>query len=262
MHKIIHFLRRVKAHIIIFFTTNEYWQNRVEKKYNLSKGFPVIELEDLLPGFDEEIEMSTFSFGNSLFTDYSLIKGLCRKFENCKYFEIGTWKGESVANAAAVSQKAVTFNLSSDELRGLKLSEEYISLMGHFSKNIPNVIHLKGNSRTYDFSSLNEKFDVVFIDGDHHYKMVKNDTEKVFKHLIHDNSIVIWHDYAFNPEQIRYEVFLGILDGLPKEMHKNIYHVSDTSAAVYMKGDFKTKVLKQFAKPNKSFKINIKSLPL
>lgn len=262
MQKIIRFLKRVKDHVILFFLTNEYWQRRVEKKYNLSQGFPVIDLSDLLPGFEDEIKMSTFSFGNSLFTDYALIKGLCRKFENCKYFEIGTWKGESVANAAAVSEKAVTFNLPSEELRSLNLPEDYINLIGHFSKDIPNVIHLKGNSKTYDFSSLNEKFDVIFIDGDHHYDMVKNDTEKVFEHLAHENSIIIWHDYGFNPEMIRYEVFLGVLDGLPREQHKYIYHISDTSAAVYLKGDYKTKTLKKFATPEKYFEINIKSLPL
>ena len=262
MQEIIRFLKRVKDHITIFFITNEYWQAKVQKKYNLQQGLPVIELDELLPNFEDEVKMSTFSFSNSLFTDYALIKGLCRKFENCKYFEIGTWKGESVANAAAVSEKAVTLNLSSEELRAFNLPEEYINLMGHFSKDIPNVVHLKGNSRTYDFEALNEKFDVVFIDGDHHYEMVKIDTENVFKHLIHENSIVIWHDYGFNPEQVRHEVFLGILDGLPQELHKNVYHVSNTSAAVYLKGNYNTKTLKKYATPNRSFKINIKSFPL
>lgn len=259
----IDFLRRVKYHVKDFFVTNDYWKAKVEKKYNLAKGFPVVDINDVFPDFNADIEMSTFSFSNSLFTDYGIIKLFCGKFENCNYFEIGTWKGESVANAAAASQKAFTLNLPDDEVRKFKLPEDYLNLIGHFSKDLPNVIHLKGNSLHYDFSSLNQKFDVVFIDGDHHYKLVKNDTEKVFKHLIHENSIVIWHDYAFNPEKIRYEVFLGILDGLPKEKHKDIYHISDASVAVYMKGSsYNTSVLKAYKTPNKKFKINIKSSPI
>lgn len=258
----INFLRRVKDHITDFFITNDYWKEKVEKKYNLAKGLPVVDINDVFTDFEEEISMSTFSFGNSLFTDYAIIKGFCKKFENCNYFEIGTWKGESVANAASVSEKAMTLNLPDDEVRKFKLPEDYLNLIGHFSKNLPNVIHLKGNSLHYDFSSLNQKFDVVFIDGDHHYELVKNDTEKVFKHLLHEKSIVIWHDYAFNPEQVRYEVFLGLLDGLPKEKHKDIYHISDSSVAVYMKGEFKTRALKWFATPNKSFQIKLKSYPV
>ena len=70
-----------------------------------------------------------------------------------------------------------------------------------------------------DFEALNKKFDLIFIDGDHHYEMVRNDTAKVFQSLFHSGSTVVWHDYAFNPEKIRFEVLAGILDGCPTEFH-------------------------------------------
>src|SRR5690606_41176729 len=58
-----------------------------------------------------------------------------------------------------------------------------------------------------------------------------SDTENVFKHLIHENSIIVWHDYAYNPEKVRFEVMQGILDGIPKKFHSNIYHVANTMCA-------------------------------
>jgi len=63
---------------------------------------------------------------------------------------------------------------------------------------------------------FNDTFDVLFIDGDHRYDYVKNDTAKVFRHLVHNKSIVLWHDYAYSPGQVRYEVLAGILDGVPE----------------------------------------------
>jgi hypothetical protein len=70
-----------------------------------------------------------------------------------------------------------------------------------FIKENSKILHLEGNTKTFDFAGLGKKYDLIFIDGDHSYEMVKHDTEQVFKHLVHDNSVVVWHDYAYNPEK-------------------------------------------------------------
>ena len=214
---------------------NEVRKQEVSGKYNGLERFPQLSLDRVTGTSEMAINPFAFGDGGSLPTDLALLKGLAAKFPGCSYFEIGTWRGESVANVASVSHECFTMDLPDAEKRDLGYNEEYISQHAVLSKHLPNVTHLKANSRSFDFSSLNRKFDLVFIDGDHHYESVLNDTRKVFKHLLHDNSIVVWHDYAFNPEKVRYEVMAAILDGCPPALHGNLYHVANTMCAVYWK---------------------------
>lgn len=211
-----------------------HWEKFVGKNHQLLKGLPVLHLFSEDGHFEEKVYPYASLDGSSLPTDLALLKTLARRFKNCSYFEIGTWRGESVANVAPVARECYSLNLSAAQMSKLGMSREYIDLHRHFSSHLSNVTHLEGDSREFDFASLNKKFDLVFIDGDHHYELVKNDTENVFRHLVHDRTIVVWHDYAYNPEHIRFEVLAGILDGCPAEFHSRIYHVAHTLCAVYL----------------------------
>ena len=110
-----------------------------------------------------------------------------------------------------------------------------------FSKNLKNVTHLRGDSRSFDFGQLKKKFDLLFIDGDHHYDIVKSDTQNIFKHLVHAKSIVVWHDYGFHPDQVRYEVMAAILDGIGPERTGRVYHVAHTKSAIFTGVDLPSK---------------------
>jgi hypothetical protein len=144
------------------------------------------------------------------------------------------------------------------EMRATGLSEKYIRLHGFFSKGLQNVIHLQGNSKTFEFQSPGRKFDLVFIDGDHRYEMVKNDTHKIFRHLVHEKTIVVWHDYARNPETVRFEVLAGILDGSPYEIHGNLFHVANTLCAVYLPGKTGGRFPEVPVEPEGSFSIELR----
>src|SRR5690606_42150278 len=85
-----------------------------------------------------------------------------------------------------------------------------------------------------------------------------SDTENVFKHLIHENSIIVWHDYAYNPEKVRFEVMQGILDGIPKKFHSNIYHVANTMCAIFIKGDFEPEGFEFYKKPEVTYDVKLK----
>ena len=184
-----------------------------------------------------------------------LLKGIAQQFKECKYFEIGTWRGESVINVAETAKTCYTLNLSSDEIIDLGLKKEYADLHGFFSKNKKNIKHLYGNSMNFNFDGLNKKFDLIFIDGNHKYEYVKNDTEKVFENLIHENSIIVWHDYAYTPEYPRAEVLAGILDGVPKHLHNNLHHVSNTMCAIFTNRNFDSNAVEFPVKPLKTFKL-------
>lgn len=233
-----------------------YWNSLLHKKYSEKKQLLQVKIEDIIPDFNETLNTFSFLGGGSLPTDIMLLKGLAKQIQNCTYFEIGTWRGESVVNVADVAEECYTLNLSKKEIIALNLPKEYADLHGFFSKKKKNIIHLEGNSINYDFSSLNKKFDLIFIDGNHTYEFVKNDTQKVFQHLVKENTIVVWHDYAYTPENVRPEVLLGILDGIPTDFKENLYHVSNSLCAIYSPKKLISTCFESIKTPDKKFVVN------
>ncbi|UKN01236.1 class I SAM-dependent methyltransferase [Paracrocinitomix mangrovi] len=219
---------------------------------------PTIDILDLIPNMEEEIVNYSFLPGTSLITDIILLKSLAKKFENCEYLEIGSFRGESLFNVASVAKHCTSLTLSKEEMKAMNFNEGNIKAHGLFSKEIKNLTSFYQNSHTFDFSKFEKKFDLIFIDGDHTYEGVKNDTSKTFDLRKDENSIIVWHDYSFNTENVRASVLHGILDGIPKDKHKNLYHISNTMCAVYMENvNYSTKLLKDNVQPDKTFNINL-----
>ncbi len=233
------------------------FRSEVVKKYNLPQGLPQIEISELFNTFNETVEPYSYLDGGSTTLDIALLKALARKYEVKSYLEIGAWRGESVANISSVVETCYSVNLSKNDILKLTNDEAYANSHHFFSKNISNVKIIDANSLTFDFSSLNKKFDMIFIDGDHHYESVKKDTQTAFSLLNDDNSIIVWHDYASTPEIIRWRITKAILDGSPKEKINSIYHISNTLCAVYLPEKIKTTFLETYKLPNKKFKVTI-----
>jgi predicted O-methyltransferase YrrM len=219
----------------------DVWKEYVMEKYNIPVGLQVVTLEQITGKKEFGLEPLTFLDGSSLPTDLALLTGLAAIINNCSYFEIGTWRGESAANLARIAGECFTLCLTEEEMKKRGMDEKSIRMHGMFSENLPNVKQLKGDSRDFDFSSLNRKIDLIFIDGDHHYDFVVQDTRKVFEHLVHEKSIVVWHDYGFHPEEVRFEVLAAILDGTDKKLHSRIYHVAHTKCAVLLNQNVESK---------------------
>ena len=216
------------------FDEDVYWKQRVGKEFGFSSGLQVIDISALLPDFRQTVSPYAFLDGSSTPADLALLRGLAEKHQVASYLEIGTWRGESVANMAPLVEQAVSINLPDDEMRSMGLDEDYIGMHRFFSKDLNNVQHIQANSLTFDFASLGKKFDMVFIDGSHHFDAVKSDSMHVAQIIDPEKSIVVWHDYGRNPEQIRWSVLAGILSGFPPELWLKLYHVSNTMCAVYL----------------------------
>lgn len=231
----------------------------VIKRYGLKDGLPVVEINTLFPDFHEIANPYAYLSGATMPIDIALLKALAKRQEVENYFEIGTWRGESVANVAEVARHCVTLNLPKDDIVKLTDDRRYADLHCIFSKDLNNVEQIWGNSLSYDFSTHIGKYDMVFIDGDHHYDSVRKDTETAFKLLNNDKSIIVWHDYCLDPETIRWDVLVAILDGTPYEKRKHIYHVSNTLCAVYIPEDLPTHKLVPYETPQKYFIIDIKT---
>ena len=235
-------------------------KEEVIRKYGLKDGLPLLEINKLFPDFHEIAKPYAYLSGATMPIDIALLRALAKKYKVQDYFEIGTWRGESVANLADVAEHCVTFNLPKENIIKLTDNKLYADLHSFFNKDLSNVEQLYGDSQTFDFAPHFSKYDMVFIDGDHHYESVKKDTETAFRLLKNDHSIIVWHDYALDPETIRWDVMAAILDGAPAEKRKHIYHVSNTLCAVYLPDDFPTHKLVPYEKPHKYFEIEIKSI--
>ena len=234
----------------------------VIKKYQLPNGFATVDITELIPGFNETVEPFSYLDGGSTPIDLALLKGLAKKTDNCEYFEIGTWRGESVANIASVAKHCTTINLPDAEMLEMGLDKKYVELHRFFSKGIKNITHIQANSQTFNYESLNKKFDLIFIDGNHHYESVMNDTRNAFALLKDENSMIVWHDYGHNPNDVRWDVLRGILEGTPKGKIKKLYRVSNTLCAIYTNSNIKSYQQENFETPNKSFTIMLSSKKL
>lgn len=230
-------------------------------QHGLANGLPVVDILEIAPAFEETVEPFGFLEGGSLPIDLALLKTLARQRPQARYLEIGTWRGESVANVAAVAEKCVTINLPDEEMRKMGLDETYIGLHRFFSKHLSNVEHLQHNSLAFDFTSLGEGFDVIFIDGDHHYQSVRSDTANAFKVLRNERSVIVWHDYGHDPATIRWDVLRGIIDGTPAEKRKHLYRVSNTLCAIYYPFPVRSSQQEPVETPSKHFKVSIRAIP-
>jgi hypothetical protein len=245
------------------FTMVTQAKNFVTTKFHLPKGLPTIDILELLPDLNETIENYTFLEGTSRITDITILKVLAKRFENGRYLEFGTWRGESISNVAQVSKECYSISFSEKEMRQIGIGEPSIKVSRLFSKGLKNVHHIEHNSQTYDFSKLEKSFDLVFVDADHKYEGVKIDTQNAFKLLKDENSILIWHDIGKGLEELtNWEVLAGVLDGAPSDEHrKKIYRISNSLCGIYINGKFNASFPETFV-PNKSFTINISATKL
>lgn len=230
------------------------FEKYLKKKYSITQ-FPTTDIRQFLKKENSMIERYAFLEGSSSITDIILLKSLAESISDCEYLEIGTWRGESIVNVATVAKHCTSINLSPEDIIAKGLPEKYARLHACLIKDEKNITQIHADSKNYDFHSLSKQFDLIFIDGDHSYEGVLSDTKKVFSLLKNDDAMIVWHDYGYNPELPRYSVIAAILDGLNKEEHANLYHVSNTICAIYTKKKLSAKFLEESVFPDKTFKI-------
>ena len=250
--------RRALLKALYHFTATRDARRRVLKAYLLPDGLPSVDLLDILPDFDETIDNYTYLDGTSRPIDIALVKALCAQRARCSYLEIGSWRGESLSNAADVCAECCSISFSDAEMRALGFEKE-IPFQRLFTATRSNVSHIAQSSLTFDFDSLGKRFDVVFIDGDHSYEAVKSDTENAFRLLRDESSVIVWHDYG--AELPEWPVLAGILDGSPQEARAHIYSVTNTLCAIYTRKRVPSKMLSSPQTPNKTFRIRLLAAP-
>jgi len=232
-------------------------KDAIESYFRRSPGLPQVDLLDVLPSLDETITPYTYLEGQAMPTDIALLKGLARRVPNCRYLEIGSCRGESMANVASVAAECVAINLSATEMAALGYPPAAIAAEGLFINQLANVRNIYHNSQTYDYSAIQRSFDLIFIDGDHSQAGVAIDTRNAFPLLRDGNSVIVWHDYGDTPEMMNAAVFKGIRDGCTESQFQNVYHVSNTLCAMYTRQAVKSRMAEFPAQPNKVFDLRL-----
>ncbi len=213
-------------------TENLFWIERFAELRRISE----VKLTDLVQLSEIYLETVTFRAGGSEVPDYLLLAGLCQQYPSCNYLEIGTFLGESIANVAPFCKKCVSLSLSDEEFAATEeLAAQARQVSRMFSKPLPNVKHLYGDSTQYDFGRISERFDVIFVDGCHDYPAVVSDTQNSVKLLRNDESIIVFHDAKNAYNEIEPEVMFGVHDGLPPDWRNHLYTVENTLCAVATK---------------------------
>ena len=225
---------------------------------------PEVRLTDLVQVPEICLDTVTFRAGGSSIPDYLLLTGLCQRYQRCNYFEIGTFLGESIANVAPFCKHCVSLSLNDEEFATTaELAADARRVSRLFSKSLPNVKHLYGDSTHYDFGQISERFDVVFVDGCHNYASVVSDTKNAVELLRNDESIIVFHDAKNAYNEIEPEVLIGIHDGLRPDWRKFLYTVANTLCAVVTRRSiesFERINLKEnpYSKPNLKFTLGVR----
>lgn len=220
----------------------DVWKDYVGLKHSLADGLDTIYLDSL---FDREIyDVGPISHLNAgiMPADLALLRGLASLYTDCAYFEIGRRRGESLGNMARVASECYSLNRPVTEMRKKGVRNKYMYMMGQYTRAMDNVVMLTGDSRTFDFASLGKKFDIIFINNGQGYDRVENDTRKAFEYLMHEQSVIVWHDYSFFPEQVRFEVLAGILDGTDPVYREQLFFVSRTKCAIFLSESLREKI--------------------
>jgi hypothetical protein len=206
-------------------------EQRVSSTYGLPGGLPTIGVTDLLPNLNTKVGYYTYKPGTSLALEIAMMRTIAERKPGLRFLEIGSYLGEAIANVADAGAQCVSVSLGDEDMKKLGFGG-HIANNRFFIKQHPNIKNIDANSHTYDFSGLGT-FDLVFIDGDHTYEGVRNDTEKVFANCIKQDTIVFWHDYA-DKAGVRWPVLGAIMDGLPEIYRDRIFYIENTLSAIYV----------------------------
>ena len=91
-------------------------------------------------------------------------------------------------------QEGVTFQGNDKEI-----AENAIDCQREFllSSRKNQVVQLLEDSLTSNCTDFKNQFQYIFVDANHEYGYVKQDTENAFEMLSEGKGVIIWHDYCY-----------------------------------------------------------------
>lgn len=161
---------------------------------------------DLFPGLDRvSIPVGSINEESGHFNQVDLLYvAAIARFRQCRrMFEIGTYQGRTTYHLAQATDDAQVYTLNLPPEDDPSVAE----FIGCWFKDTPQAsrIHqIFEDSAAFDPTPYAKQMDLVFVDGDHSYEAVRNDTGKALQ-MLAPGGIILWHDFAMkSPGVVRY----------------------------------------------------------
>lgn len=202
----------------------EQWEPSLKKRQIcLGKFFEGAEKEN---GYS--LNDLTFRLGGSGVLDYLFLKEIAIKYALKSYLEIGTYIGESISCMEDVCEKRISITVPPEHPASMS-NWCKVKHITDFSNRLVGggVKQYLVDSREFDFNTIKDEIDLYFIDGDHSYNGVCNDTKKVFEHK-NESSFVVWHD--FNDEK----VVQAVVDVIGLERLGQVYYCDNNMCGIFV----------------------------
>jgi hypothetical protein len=206
--------------------------------------FPVVDFRELLePGQRRsslQLDFEPDLYGDVSWQELVVLSSLVAHYKPKRLFEIGTFMGKTTMHLAANSPpdaKVYTLDLPQENFEEIKKNlatyDESLLVDGrkpvgfHYRRSpwANKIEQLFANSMSFDESKYAEQMDFVFVDADHYYPSVVNDTRKAMAMLSRKpGSMVLWHDLGPKTDVER-----GIIDVVGKQ---GVFKIKNTKLGI------------------------------
>lgn len=156
-----------------------------------------------------------------------IVNVLARYRKARNIFEFGTFTGRSTYyfTQATPDTKVTTLDLPPGPGRTIPDVGAYF----RGSDREDRITQLFVDSQSFDPAPYRQTMDLIFVDGDHSYAGVKNDTEKAFE-MLAPGGVILWHDYGPSSDQGLAQFFVEFTQKRP------LFHIKKTSLLLYVDG--------------------------
>lgn len=208
----------------------EQWESSLKKRQIcLGKFFEDVEKKNVY-----SLNDLTFRPGGSGALDYLFLKEIAIKYALKSYLEIGTYIGESISCMEGVCEKRISITVPPEHHSSMSnwCKEKN---MTDFSNRLvgEGVKQYLVDSWEFDFNTIEDDIDLYFIDANHCYNGVYNDTKKVFEHK-NDNSFVVWHDFRWDSFPDDEEVVQAVVDVIGLKQFGQVYYCDNNMCGIFV----------------------------
>ena len=215
-----HLFERIEKHRKVVSFVRNLEESRIREVY-LQELFPDIQTESVPIGVINELT------GHANKTDMLYVAAIAKHLAANKIFEFGTYTGRTTFYLAHNNPSASVVTLNLPPEKDLRYGP-FLGVMFKGTQEEKRITQLLADSREFDIASLRRQFDFVFVDGDHSYELVQNDTQKAFE-LLKPGGTIMWHDYAPKSEGLVrfFQVFT---------QEQPVFRIRSTCLLIYVDG--------------------------
>jgi len=188
------------------------------------KYLPECDASDVIPNFSEtEIRIRRCPIGtwSTPLIDVFVVIKAALGFRSKRILELGSYRGDTA--------RLLAENTADDVIIcAVDINEQHGA--SYRGSDVAHKIRRKTGRISPELFDPDEKFDLIFVDADHDFASVVNDTEVAFQ-VLAPQGVILWHDY-------RQDAYFHGMCGVPEALnefakHRAIYAIRGTMLAIY-----------------------------